>query len=57
MPLAPTLKEILACPNCKQRTLEFHEEASEIHCTRCQLVYPIRDEIPVMLLSEARPLR
>ncbi|BDG08151.1 Trm112 family protein [Anaeromyxobacter paludicola] len=55
MALAPELKEILACPRCKGE-LAFHEEQGEIHCERCRLVYPIRDDIPVMLIEEARPL-
>jgi uncharacterized protein len=55
MPLAPELKEILACPKCKG-DLEFHEERGEIHCLRCRLVYAIRDDIPVMLVDEAKPL-
>ncbi len=55
MPLAPELKEILACPRCKG-DLEFHEDRGEIHCLRCRLSFAIRDEIPIMLLEEARPL-
>ncbi len=55
MALAPELKEILACPKCKGE-LEFREEAGEIRCNACRLVYPIRDDIPVMLIPEARPL-
>jgi uncharacterized protein YbaR (Trm112 family) len=55
MALAAELKEILACPRCKG-DLEFHEERGEIHCRSCRLVYPIRDDIPVMLVEEARPL-
>jgi hypothetical protein len=55
MALAPELKEVLACPKCKGE-LEFHEEKSEIHCTACHLVYEIREDIPVMLIDEARPL-
>lgn len=55
MPLSPELKEILACPKCKG-PLVFREEQAEIHCERCRLAYPIREEIPVMLVDEARPL-
>ncbi len=55
MALAPELKEILACPKCKGE-LEFHEERNEIHCLRCRLAYAIQDDIPVMLIEEARPL-
>ena len=55
MPLASELKEILACPKCKG-ALEFHEDRGEIHCLRCRLAYAIRDDIPVMLVDEAKPL-
>ena len=55
MPLHPDLKEILACPKC-QGDLVFHEEKQEIHCLRCRLIFDIKDDIPVMLVDEARPL-
>lgn len=55
MPLNAELKEILVCPKCRG-DLEFHEEKDEIHCLHCRLLYPIVDEIPVMLIDEARPL-
>ena len=55
MPLAPELKEILACPQCKG-DLEFHEERDEIVCPRCRLAYAVRDGIPVMLVEEAKRL-
>jgi uncharacterized protein YbaR (Trm112 family) len=55
MALAPELKEILACPACKGE-LEFREDEREIRCHRCRLVFRIDDDIPVMLLDEARPL-
>lgn len=55
MSLSPTLKEILACPKCKGK-LEFHEDRHEIHCQKCRLIYDIKDDIPVMLIDEARPL-
>lgn len=54
MPIAAELREILACPNCKGE-LEFREEAQQIRCHACKLVYRIEDEIPVMLIDEARP--
>jgi uncharacterized protein YbaR (Trm112 family) len=56
MPIAPELKEILACPKCKGE-LEFREDRQEIVCKTCQLVYRIEDDIPVMLVDEAKPLR
>ena len=55
MSVAPALKEILACPRCKG-PLEFRDEADEIRCLRCRLVFRVEDDIPVMLLDEARPL-
>lgn len=53
MALAPELKDILACPKCKGE-LEFREEADEIRCNACRLVFRIEEGIPVMLLDEAR---
>jgi uncharacterized protein len=52
MALAPELKDILACPRCKGE-LEFREDAGEIRCHACRLVFRIEDGIPVMLLDEA----
>ena len=55
MPLSAELKQILACPKCKG-TLEFHEDEGQIHCKACKLAYRIEDDIPVMLVDEAKPL-
>jgi uncharacterized protein YbaR (Trm112 family) len=55
MALRAELKEILVCPRCRG-PLQFHEAQAEIHCTACRLLYPIVDDIPVMLVEEARPL-
>ena len=49
------LKQILVCPKCKGE-LEWHEPEARIVCHACKLVYAIRDDIPVMLISEAKPL-
>lgn len=49
------LLSILACPLCKGE-LKYHKEAAELICKVDGLAYPIRDEIPVMLESEARKL-
>jgi uncharacterized protein len=45
--------DILACPVCKTR-LELLGDESGLKCVSCRRVYPIRDEIPVMLPEEAR---
>lgn len=49
------LLEILVCPICKG-PLEFRKAAQELVCKPCKLAYSIRDDIPVMLEDEARPL-
>jgi uncharacterized protein len=46
------LKAILVCPACKGDLL-FEE--TRIICRACRKAYPIRDGIPVMLISEAEP--
>ncbi|MBF0175356.1 MAG: Trm112 family protein [Magnetococcales bacterium] len=47
------LLDILVCPQCKE-SLEYHPEAQELVCRHEKLAFPIRDDIPVMLLDEAR---
>jgi uncharacterized protein YbaR (Trm112 family) len=49
------LLSILACPICKGE-LEYHRDLAELWCRVDALAYPIRDDIPVMLESEARTL-
>ena len=50
-----TLLEILACPVCKSSVL-YQNQSQELVCKACRVAYPIRDEIPVMLIDEAREL-
>jgi uncharacterized protein YbaR (Trm112 family) len=47
------LLEILVCPVCKGELI-YRKEAFELICKADRLAYPIRDDIPVMLESEAR---
>jgi len=47
------LLDILACPICKG-DLDYDKENNELICNKDHLAYPIRDDIPVMLESEAR---
>ena len=53
MKLDAALLDILACPACKA-ALRADEEAEELVCTGCGLAYPVRDDIPVLLVDEAR---
>lgn len=49
------LLEILVCPRCKGE-LEYRRNEDELVCHACRLRFEIRDDIPIMLLDEARPL-
>ena len=50
------LLEILVCP-ATHGPLEYDPAAGELISRKAGLAYPIRDGIPIMLVSEARPLR
>ena len=52
MSLDPQLLEILVCPN-DRGDLDYRESEQELVCTMCGYRYPIRDDIPVMLIDEA----
>jgi uncharacterized protein len=52
MPVDAELLEILACPNCKTK-VELVKNGTALKCGQCKRVYPIKDDIPVMLLDEA----
>jgi uncharacterized protein YbaR (Trm112 family) len=54
MKLDPMLLEILVCP-ADHGTLRVDDAADELVCTTCGLAYPVRDDIPVLLVDEARP--
>ncbi len=55
MQLDPALLEILACPQCHAE-VRADDAEQELVCTSsaCGLAYPVRDDIPVMLIDEAR---
>ncbi|TNC31231.1 Trm112 family protein [Mumia zhuanghuii] len=55
MNLDPTLLDILVCPQCRA-TLAVDVDREELVCNLCRLAYPVRDDIPVMLVDEARTL-
>ncbi|MBF0445011.1 MAG: Trm112 family protein [Magnetococcales bacterium] len=49
------LLEILVCPQCKG-SLEYDSQASELICRVDRLAFAIRDDIPVMLIDDAREI-
>jgi uncharacterized protein YbaR (Trm112 family) len=52
MAIAQELLDILVCPACKQ-PVQLTPERNGLRCERCSLVYPIVDDIPVMLADKA----
>ncbi len=54
MAIHPDLLEILACPKCKGE-IRLTPAQDGLICDRCRLVYEIRDDIPIMLIEEAKP--
>ena len=57
MKLDAALLDILACPSCRS-PLRVDETGFDgggaLVCTGCALAYPVRDDIPVLLVDEAR---
>lgn len=56
MALSPDLLAVLACPVCRG-TLDVVGATEGLSCARCAVVYPVWEEIPVMLAEEAVPAR
>lgn len=52
MPVDKELLDILVCPSCRGEVL-YQADPELIVCTKCGLAYPVRDDIPVMLIEEA----
>ena len=55
MAVDPELLEILACPHCKT-PVHLVKNGTALKCSTCNRVYPIKDDIPVMLIDEALPV-
>jgi len=52
MAVDPALLEILVCPECKT-PVQLVNDDTGLRCDTCGRVYPIKDDIPVMLVDEA----
>ena len=52
MAVSKELLGILVCPVCKAK-VELKEDGSGLKCVECKRVYPIRDDIPIMLKDQA----
>jgi len=55
MTISPELLEILACPKCKG-DIYLNDTKDGLVCKNCRLLYEVRDDIPIMLIDEAKPL-
>jgi uncharacterized protein len=53
MPVSKQLLEILVCPACKDVPVVLVNGDTGLKCARCNRIYPIKDDIPVMLTDEA----
>ena len=56
MSIDKELLDILVCPKCKKDLILSPDETSII-CQTCKVKYPIKDDIPIMLIDEAIPLK
>jgi uncharacterized protein YbaR (Trm112 family) len=55
MPISSELLKILVCPKCKGE-LRLTPVQDGLICEACCLKYEIRDDIPIMLIDEAKPV-
>jgi len=55
MAVSQELLDILVCPKCKG-PIYLNDSQDGLICDHCKLMYEIRDDIPVMLIDEAKPL-
>jgi len=55
MAIKAELLEILACPKCKG-SIQLNSTEDGLICESCRLLYEIRDDIPIMLIEEAKSL-
>ena len=56
MAISKELLDILACPKCKGY-IHLNETQDGLICDQCRLLYEIEDDIPIMLIDEAKHLR
>ena len=53
--ISKELLDILACPKCKG-PVKLIKDNSGLACDSCRLIYEIRDDIPIMLIDEAKKM-
>jgi uncharacterized protein len=56
MPIKKELLDILCCPQCKG-DIRLNSTEDGLICDKCKLLYRIQEDIPVMLIDEATPIK
>ncbi len=56
MAISKELLEILACPKCKGN-IYLDDSQNGLICDHCKLLYEIKDDIPIMLIDEAKSIK
>ena len=55
MAISKELLDILVCPQCKGE-IYLNEAGDGLICNKCKLLYEIKDDIPIMLIDEAKSI-
>lgn len=55
MTLSKELLEIIVCPKCKSELI-YEEDKQRLICQKCSVYYPIREDMPILLIEEAIPI-
>jgi uncharacterized protein YbaR (Trm112 family) len=55
MAISKELLDILVCPKCKGN-IHLNAVGDGLICDNCKLLYEIKDDIPIMLIDEAKPI-
>ena len=56
MAISKELMDILVCPQCKGE-IYLNEAGDGLICDACKLLYEIKDDIPIMLIDEAKKIK
>ena len=51
--ISPDLLDILVCPECK-KSVALSADGTSLKCPQCRRVYPVQDDIPIMLIDAAK---
>lgn len=56
MALSKDILDILVCPQCKGK-LYLNDTEQGLICDKCKLLYEVKDDIPIMLIDQATPIK